>query len=136
MQQISGMLRLPFVATLPRSRMAEIKCVQAGVNKIYGGIMAACLSDIKFLRKSEFRKEGEEYEAAEIDGAIIVANKWHTKLILIESKKSQRGVVPKAIQQLELLVREKINIAAKFKLGIEKAIGLPRRGAFLSIRLP
>ena len=49
---------------LPKSRRAELECVVSAVRKAYGGSIAICLSNIKILRKPEFRRKGEELEAS------------------------------------------------------------------------
>ena len=80
--------------------------------------------------------EGQEYEAAEMDGAILVANKRHTKIFLIESKKQLSGGVASARRQLQELIDRKIQVAGPFVKGIEKIVEIHNKGAFLPIKLP
>ena len=119
-----------------KEKQVELECVRATIEKIYGGTIAACFSNIKLYRKPQFRKQDEEYEAAEIDGAVIVTNAWHTKLIIIESKNQRSSSAASARKQLQELIDRKIIIAKPFKSGIEDIEEIPNKGAFLPIRLP
>lgn len=129
-------LRSPFLKRLPPYRRAEIECVTESIAKASGGTISACFSNIKILRKPEFRKTSEEYEVAELDGAVLVTNCWHTKLMLVESKKQRSGGLAAARKKLQSLFRERVNLHKAFTSGIEDVIEIPKRGAFLPIRLP
>jgi len=133
LRRMSSILRM--FKSLPRSRKAELECIAAAVRKAYGGTIALCLSNIKILRKPQYRQENEEYEATEIDGAILIANKLHTKLLLVESKTTHRNRTTAARRQLENLYTQKVRFTEAFKDGIEEAVLLPGRGAYLPIRL-
>ena len=135
-RRIKEILKSTHLSRLSRTRRAELECILPAVNATSGGIIGACFSNIKILRKEELHRDGAEYEAAEIDGAVLVANSWHTKLLLIESKKQRSSSAATARKQLELLISKKINIAEKFKPCIEKTVDIPKKGAFLPIRLP
>jgi len=135
-RRIREILKSRFLSRLSRTRRAELECLLPAVNATSGGVIGACFSNIKILRKEELHKDGKEYEAAEIDGAVLVSNSWHTKLLLIESKKQRSSSAATARKQLESLFLKKIEIVEKFKPCFEKIVEIPNKGAFLPIRLP
>lgn len=135
-QRIRGIFKSGYLSHLSKARRAELECILRATNATSGGVVAACFSNIKILRKEDLRSGGHEYEAAEIDGAVLVANSWHTKLLLIESKKQRSGGVAAARKQLEALISKKIKIAQIFQNGIEDIVEITGKGAILPIRLP
>lgn len=135
-QQLRAILKSPYMGRLPKDRLSELQCILATIPKTSGGTTSACLSNIKVLRKPEFMNQGDEYEVAEIDAAVLVANAWHTKLFLVESKKQRAGSAAAARKQLKSLIEEKIQIGPAFAPGIENIVEIPNKGAFLPIKLP
>jgi hypothetical protein len=105
---------------LPNARRAELECVLCTTIESSGGFTAACLSNIKILRKAEFAEPASEYEAAEIDGAVLSGNKRHTKLYLVESKKQHARSSSAARKQLEALFSKKVDLAQSFQPGVER----------------
>jgi len=135
-QRIKEILKSESLTRLPKARYAELECILPVVSATSGGTVAVCFSNIKILRKAKLQETGQEYEAAEIDSAVIVANAWHTKLIIIESKNQRSSSAASARKQLQELIDRKIIIAKPFKSGIEDIEEIPNKGAFLPIRLP
>ena len=135
-ERVQKIIKSGLLKNLSSERMAELECVLPTIRKTSRGTIIACFSNIKILRKAKLRETGQEYEAAEIDSAVIVANAWHTKLIIIESKNQRSSSAASARKQLQELIDRKIIMAEPFKSGIEDIEEIPNKGAFLPIRLP
>jgi hypothetical protein len=73
---------------------------------------------------------------AEIDGAVFISNKLHTKILFVESKNRRNRSVSKAREQLESLFTKKVNLAKGFKGCVEGITDIPNKGAFISVRFP